>query len=106
MSKKEKPESEVNIGEIIDMPLEDFKKELIAQRVNIGTINNLILWFESIYAELSGRRTAIMDLVLKGIRARDDAEVVKSLEGLYAEMTKIEQKVVYLKEVRDNLLVL
>lgn len=104
MSKKEKAEPEVNIGEIIDMPLGDFKKELVSQHVNIGTINNLILWFESIYSELSGRRTAIMDLVLKGIRAGNDAEVVKSLEGLYAEMTKIEQKVVYLKEVREKLL--
>ena len=62
------------------MPLEDFKKELIAQRVNIGTINNLILWFESIYAELSGRRTAIIDLVRKGIRAKDDEEVVRGFE--------------------------
>lgn len=105
MSKKEKVEPEVNIGEIIDMPLEDFKKELIAQHVNIGTINNLILWFESIYAELSGRRTAIIDLVRKGIRAKDDEEVVKSLEGLYAEMLKIEQKVVYLKETKEKLLV-
>ena len=97
--------TEINVGDIIDMPLEDFKRELVAQHVNIGTINNLILWFESIYAELSGRRNAVMDLVRKGIRAKDDPEVVKSLNGLYAEMTKIEQKVVHLKEVREKLLV-
>ena len=76
------------IGKIIDLPLEDFERELVEQKVNIGTINNLILNLESIYFELKVRKDAILDLVFKGVNSKEDPEVKKSLDGLYAEMIK------------------
>ena len=92
------------IGKIIDLPLEDFEKELIEQKVNIGTINNLILNLESIYCVLRVRKDAILDLVFKGIKSKDDPEIQKSLDGLYAEMIKVEQKITYLKQRSKDLI--
>ena len=92
------------IGNIIDLPLEDFEKELIRQKVNIGTVNNLILNLEGAYFELRTRKEAILDLVFKGGKSKDDPEIKKSLDGLYAEMIKVEQKITYLKQRSKTLL--
>lgn len=98
-NKKQKAEQQTStIGIVIDMPMEEFKEELVRQRVNIGVMNNLILNLEGSYAELKSRKDSVLDLVFKGMKSKDDPEITKSLEGLYAEMTKIEQKVVYLKQ--------
>ena len=96
--KKQQKEEKSMIGRIVDMPMEDFKRELVRQKVNIGVMNNLILNLEGSYAELKSRKDSVLDLVFKGMKSKDDPEITKSLEGLYAEMTKIEQKVVYLKQ--------
>ena len=91
------------IGKIIDLSLEDFEKELIEQKVNIGTINNLILNLEGAYYELKMRKEGILNLVFKGIKTKDDPEIKKSLDGLYAEMIKVEQKITYLKQRSKDL---
>ena len=91
-------DTNIDAGKIIDMPFDEFKEELIKQKVNVGTMKTLILWFESIYAELRGRKDQIIQLVHRGVYKKEDPEVSKSLNGLYAEMTKIEQKVTYLKD--------
>lgn len=100
---REYQEYQFLMGNIIDLPLEEFKAELIKQKVNVGLINNLILNLESIYFELRTRKDAILNLVFKGLKSKEDPEIKKSLDGLYAEMTKIELKVSYLKETVKNL---
>lgn len=92
------------IGKIIDLPLEDFERELKEQKVNIGTINNLILNLESIYNELKTRKDGVLKLVFKGIKSKDDPEISKCLNGLYAEMVKTEQKITYLKQRSKELI--
>lgn len=91
-------QEETMLGKIIDMSLADFEKELIEQKVNIGTINNLILNLESVYYELSSRKEAVLNLVFKYGRDKNDPEIKKSLDGLYAELIKVEQKITYLKQ--------
>jgi len=92
---KKPPEQKSMIGKMIDMPIEDFKKELIeVQKVNVGTVHNLILNLEMWYADLRQRKDGVLDLVFKK---------EKAIEGLYAEMTKIEEKVVWLKEYEKTL---
>lgn len=86
------------IGKIIDLSLEDFEEELKVQEVNIGTMNNLILNLEGIYYDLRMRKDSVLNLVFKGGKSKDDPEIKKALDGLYAEMTKIEQKITYLKQ--------
>ena len=86
------------IGAIIDLPLEDFERELIEQKVNIGTINNLILNLEGAYNELRMRKEALLDHIFKGLLDRNDPEVMRVLDGVYAEMIKLEQKITYLKQ--------
>lgn len=102
MRRRHRPKKQVEeksmIGKIIDLPLEDFERELVEQKVNIGTINNLILNLSGAYRELSARKDGVMQLVEKGIKQKDDLEVKKSLDGLYAEMIKTEQKITYLKQ--------
>lgn len=84
------------IGNIIDLSLEDFEKELVRQKVNIGTINNLILNLEGAYFELRTRKDAILKANFEGTIEKEQAQI--ALNGLYAEMIKIEQKVTYLKQ--------
>ena len=86
------------IGKIVDMSLNDFEKELIKQKVNVGTINNLILNLEGAYYELRTRKDAVLKLVSDGIRSKDDPEIEKTVAGLYAEMIKVEQKITFLKQ--------
>ena len=92
------------VGSIIDMPMEDFKEELVKQKVNIGVMNNLILYLESCYNELRTRKDACVNLVTSGKVLSNDKEVSRALEGLYAEMTKAEEKITYLKERRKELI--
>lgn len=86
------------IGAIIDMPLDEFKEELVKQKTNIGTMNNLIMYFNSIYADLKTRKDGIINLVVKEGRSKEDPEIKTALNGLYAEMVKIEEKLLYLNE--------
>lgn len=89
------------IGAIIDLPLADFEKEIVEQKVNIGTINNLILNLESMYFELRTRKDAILKMNFESKLEKEEAR--KVLNGLYAEMIKIEQKITYLKQRREVL---
>lgn len=92
------------IGAIVDMSLSDFEKELKRQKANLGTINNLILHLEAVYADLRSRKDGVLDLVFKQGHSKDEPNIKKALEGLYAEMTKTEQKIVYLKQKREKLI--
>lgn len=103
-NKKSMPEMKSMIGAIIDLPLDQFREELVKQKVNIGTVNNVILNMSSAYNELKMRKDAVLDLVFKGVREKDDPEVQNALNGLYAEMTKIEQKIEVLKERASELI--
>ena len=95
--KKEKLQQQPSmIGKIVDLSLEDFEKELVEQKVNIGTINNLILNLEAVYFELRSRKDAILRANFNGTLQRVEAE--KAISGLYAEMIKVEQKITYLKQ--------
>lgn len=98
--KKQKTEFKVHsmIGAIIDMPLEEFKEELVKQKTNVGTMRNLIMYFNSIYADLKTRKDGIMNLVIKEGHSKDEPGIKDALNGLYAEMVKIEEKTVYLNQ--------
>ena len=93
---KQPKEEKSMIGKIIDLPMEDFERELVEQKVNIGTMNNLILNLEAIYFDLRNRKDVILNSIFEG-RLEKDAETEKAINGLYAEMTKLEQKIIYLK---------
>lgn len=94
--KKSQQQQNSMIGNIIDLSLKDFEKELIKQKVNIGTINNLILNLEGAYFELRTRKDAILKSNFEGTIDSDKAE--SAVIGLYAEMIKVEQKITYLKQ--------
>lgn len=83
------------IGKIIDLPMKEFEEELIKQRVNIGTMKNLILNLESVYFELRNRKDAILKMNFETTISK--AEAKDALNGLYAEMIKVEEKITYLK---------
>lgn len=90
------------IGHIVDLPLEEFEKELVRQKVNIGTINNLILNLEGVYFELRSRKDAILRANFEGTIERAKAQ--DAINGLYAEMIKVEQKITYLKQRSKELI--
>ncbi len=86
------------LGEVIDMPMDEFKQSLDDQKVNRGTMQNLILWLENTYAQLRAAKDEIISRCMSDTLSKDAPEVQKSLNGLYAEMLKTEEKVVYLKK--------
>lgn len=90
------------LGQIVDMPFEQFKEEVVKQKINIGVTNNLILMLSSAYYELKNRKEAVLDLVFTNKKTKEEVKPV--LDGLYAEMTKLEQKITYLKERSKDLL--
>lgn len=92
---KSKKEDKSMIGKIIDLPMEDFERELVEQKVNVGTMNNLILNLEAIYFDLRQRKDTLIKSVFDGRLSKEDTD--SAIKGLYAEMTKLEQKIVYLK---------
>lgn len=96
MKKKKSTDNKSMIGKIIDLPLEDFEKELVRQKVNIGTVNNLILNLSGAYNELRVRKDTLIKLSLKDPESR--TEVERLVKGVYAEMIKTEQKITYLKQ--------
>ena len=63
------------LGVLIDSSMEDFKKE--ADKMNVGTINGLVLLMSSAYNELNVRREAIM--ASDTISLDDKTEAVKGL---------------------------
>lgn len=99
---KSKKKEVSTLGQIVDMPFEQFKEEVVKQKVSIGIINNLILMLSSAYHELKNRKEAVLDLVFTNKKTKE--EVKPALDGLYAEMTKLEQKITYLKERSKDLL--
>ena len=104
MRRKRKRNKVQSIGGLIDLPFDTFKEEVIKQKVPIGVLNNYILLFESSYSELRGRKDAILDLVYSGEKTKDEVQTI--LEGLYAEMTKLEQKIVFMKDRVSVLMIL
>ena len=96
MSKKKQPKEEKSmIGKIIDLPMEDFERELVRQKVNVGTMNNLILNLEAIYFDFRQRKDVLMQSVFEGRLTKEETD--EPIKGIYAEMIKLEQKITYLK---------
>ena len=89
------------IGKIIDLPLEEFKVALKEQNVNLGVISNLILTLENNYWELSNRKDGVIGLVVDNKKTQEEVE--DTLKGVYQELAKIEEKIVYLKELKGDL---
>ena len=94
--KKQQKEEKSMIGRIVDMQMEDFKSELVRQKVNVGTMNNLILNLEAIYFDFRQRKDVLMQSVFEGRLTKEETD--EPIKGIYAEMTKLEQKIVYLKD--------
>lgn len=101
--KQVKPEQSM-VGKIIDLPLEDFKREVEEQHLNVGMTHNVRLSLVGIYNDLCVRKDKVIELVTTKQRKNDDPEVVKVLNGLYAEMLKVEEKVTFLTEREERLL--
>ena len=91
------------VAAIIDMPQEDFEKQVSDENLSIGQISNLTVFLEGVYAQLIHMKDGVMNLVMSGEREKDDPEIVKNLTGIYAELTKIELKVVFLKNRRKEI---
>lgn len=92
--------SESTLGKTIDLPLEDFKKDIIEQKVPIGVLNNMYLLFNASFNDLVRRKNVLMEKKASGEIEEDITPVVK---GIYSEMIKIEQKCTFLVERIDEL---
>lgn len=101
--KKKQEEFKSTIGRIIDMSLEEFEAELVRQEANVGVMNNLKLNLGGVYNELVVRKDHIIQRVISG-ELEKTPEIEKTLNGLYAEMIKVEQKAVYLTQKVNELL--
>ena len=99
MFNKSKKESVSALGRVIDQPMKDFKKSLEEQHTNVGTMNNLIHYLNGAYADLRQRKDTIMkSLESEDLTNKDRKEIEKTVKGIYAELIKIEEKVLYLQD--------
>lgn len=89
-----KPTEKVSlIGSIIDLPLEDFKKELVSQRVTVGIALNLKLHLVSEFERCKLMSQDLAQSIAKGTLKEDDPDVSKAYTGLFVQMQKIENMV-------------
>lgn len=86
------------MGDVIDMTMDEFVQSLDEQKVNRGTMQNLILWLENTYAQLRAAKDEVISRCMLGAMSKNSPEVQAVLNGLYAEMFKTEEKVTYLKK--------
>ena len=99
MLRIKKSKSTSTLGKLIDTPLKDFKKYLESEHINIGTMNNLIFYLNDAYADLRQRKdTLIKSLENPDITYKDRKLIQKSIKGIFVELIKIEEKVVYLQD--------
>ena len=97
--RRKKNQSITAIGQIIDQPMKDFKKSLEEQHTNVDTMNNLIHYLNGAYADLRQRKDTIMkSLESEDLTNKDRKEIEKTVKGIYAELIKIEEKVLYLQD--------
>ncbi len=89
-------EEQSQVGALIDMPMDTFKNELVNQQVNVGIMSNMVHLLSSVYSDLNLRRNEFVKRATENIISKDEAKL--SLEGVYAEMIKVEEKIVYLKK--------
>ena len=100
-----KKKSVTAIGQLVDLSMSDFKKYLKENNVNIGVMNTLIMSLNGAYYELKQRKEALMTMYTSDkTPAFQKKKIEKSIKGIYAELIKIEDKVVYLTETSKNLL--
>ena len=92
--------NESTIGRIVDMGLDEFNKELKKQKVNVGVANNLKLLLISEYNKLSRMK----DDIIKNASVNDETKVKDAVNGIYAELFKIEGKVLHLNKYINNLI--
>ena len=96
---KKKNKSISEIGQIIDQPMKDFKKTLEKEHTNIGTMNNLIHYLNGAYADLRQRKDTIMkSLDNENLSKKDRKQIEKTVKGIFIELIKIEEKVIYLQD--------
>ena len=99
---KKKNQSISFLGRLIDQNIEDFKRDVEEQHINLGTLKNYILYFNSAYSDLVSRKNELIE----GFGDRTEKEkrdIHKAVMGIYSELTKIEQKLTYLRERVDQL---
>lgn len=101
--KKKKVESMSMIGRIIDLPVDEFIKQIKEQKLSVGILQNINLNLQCTYSELQVRKDALIKSVCEGNLKKEDPEVKRVLEGCYSEMMKIEDKVLNLKEIIKEL---
>ena len=100
-----KKKSVTAIGQLVDLSMSDFKKYLKENNVNIGVMNTLIMSLNGAYYELKQRKESLMNMYTSDkTPAFQKKKIEKSIKGIYAELIKIEEKVVYLTETSKNLL--
>lgn len=100
-----KKKSVTAIGQLVDLSMSDFKKYLKENNVNIGVMNTLIMSLNGAYYELKQRKEALMTMYTSDkTPAFQKKKIEKSIKGIYSELIKIEEKVVYLTETSKNLL--
>ena len=100
-----KKKSVTAIGQLVDLSMSDFNKYLKENNVNIGVMNTLIMSLNGAYYELKQRKESLMTMYTSDkTPAFQKKKIEKSIKGIYAELIKIEEKVVYLTETSKNLL--
>lgn len=91
-------------AQVVDLPQDEFEKQVVEHKLNLGQINSLRVFLEMLYQQTCVNKDAVVASVCEGRQSKDDPKVKSTLEGLYAVMTSIELKVVYLNKRHKDLI--
>lgn len=86
------------IGKLIDSTDEVFREELEKQQVNVGTMKNMSLYLSMTWEDLRVKKDGIIHIIVENKPGTDGGALRDTLQGIYMEMVKIENKVTILNE--------
>ena len=103
MTENEFEKFATNLGEVIDMDYDEFTNKVEDLAIPVGVLQNLRVVFLASYNNLVERKNAIIDGI-KNNTIENNEETHKIIEGIYAELLKIEDKSTYLVQRISKLL--
>ena len=95
-----------SVGRLVDQPMKDFKRELKAQHINVGTMNNMIHLLTSVYADLRTRKDTLIKAYMEEkepISKRERNKIAKAISNIYVELIKVEEQIIFLQNEVERL---
>ena len=101
--------SKTEMGMYIDMSCKKFRKSLEKQSYNLGMYTTLLNMMQGEFQRVVTAKDEVVNLYCKqqndsSVPKKELKKTLKTIKKIYVQLGRIEQKVLLLREIRDDLL--